>query len=73
MEVVGEFGLDVRQVVFVDGAALGAEAEAVVFDFEEGDGVGLFRQGFVEEEDRGFDAGIVASRIVIVFFAELSS
>src|ERR1035441_10578348 len=35
LEVGGEFGLDLREVVFVGGAALGTEAEAIVLDFEE--------------------------------------
>ena len=50
-QVLVDFGLDLRQVVLLDGAALGAEAEAVVLDFEEGDGVALPGQGLVEDED----------------------
>ena len=57
-EVGGEFGLDLRQVVLVDLAALGAEAEAVVLDLEEGDGVALPGQRLVEDEDRGLHAGV---------------
>ena len=66
MDVVGaerrggrrRFGMDLREVVLLDGAALGAEAEAVVLDFEEGDGVALPGEGFVEDEDRGLHAGV---------------
>jgi len=58
VEVSGDVGLHLRQIVFVDGAALGAEAEAVVLDFEEGDGVAARGEVFVEEEDGGFDAGV---------------
>ena len=53
MEVGGEFGLDLREVVLLDGAALGTEAEAVVLHFEEADGVALPGEGFVEDEDAG--------------------
>ena len=47
-----------RQVVLVNLAALRAQAEAVVLDLEEGDGVRLLRQRLVEDQDRGLDAGI---------------
>ena len=50
--------LDLRQVVLVNLAPLGAEAEAVVLDLEEGDGVRLLGQRLVEDQDRGLDAGI---------------
>jgi len=46
------------QVVLFDGAALGAEAVAVVLDFEEGDGVALAGERLVEDEDGGFHPGI---------------
>ena len=46
------------EVVLLDGAALGSEAEAVVHDFEEGDGVALPGEGFVEEEDAGLHPGV---------------
>ena len=52
VEVGGEFGLDLREVVLLDGAALGAEAEAVVLHFEEADGVALLGERFVEDEDQ---------------------
>ena len=58
MEVGGEFGLDLWKVVFLDGAALGAEAEAVVLHFEKGDGVALPGEGFVENEDAGLHPGV---------------
>ncbi len=58
LEVGVEFGLDLREVVLVEGAALGTEAEAVVLHFEEGDGVALPGEGFVEDEDGGFYAGV---------------
>ena len=51
-----------REVVFLHGAALGAEAEAVVLHFEEGDGVALPREGFVEDEDAGLHAGVGIER-----------
>lgn len=58
VEVGGKFSLDLRKVVFLDGAALGAEAEAVSLHLEEGDGVALFRQGFVEDENAGLHARV---------------
>ena len=58
VEVGGEFGLDLREVVLLDGAALGAEAEAVVLHFEEGDGVALPGERLVEDEDGGLHAGV---------------
>ena len=51
VEVGGEFGLDLREVVLLDGAALSAEAEAIVLHLEEADGVALPGEGFVEDED----------------------
>src|ERR1700726_3028622 len=51
LEVGGEFGLGLRKVVLVDRPALGAGAEAVVLDFEEGDGGRLFRECSVEDEN----------------------
>ena len=58
MEVRAEFGLNLRQVVLLDSAALGAEAEAVVLDLEEGDGVALAGEAFVEEEYGGLYSGV---------------
>ena len=58
VEVGGEFGLDLREVVLLDGAALGAEAEAVVLHFEEADGVALPGERFVEDEDAGLHPGV---------------
>ena len=46
------------QVVPVDGAALGAEAEAVVLYLEKGDAVAGPGQRLVQDEDGGLDAGI---------------
>ena len=58
MEVGVEFDFDLREIVFLDGAALGAEAEAVVFDFKK-EMVSLCRaRGLVEDEDGGFYAGV---------------
>ena len=58
MKVGVEFGFDLREVVLVDGAALGTKTEAVILDFEEGDGVALPGKGFVENEDGGFYPGV---------------
>ena len=58
LEVGGEFGLHLREVVFLDGTALGAEAEAVVLHFEEGDAVALAGERFVEDEDAGLHPGV---------------
>jgi hypothetical protein len=58
LEVGAELGFDLREVVFPDRAALGTKAEAVVFDFEEGDAVALLSEGFVEDKDGGLYAGV---------------
>ena len=58
MQIGSEFDLHLRQVVFTDGAALRAEAEAVVLYLEEGDGLRLPGEGFVEDENGSFYTGI---------------
>lgn len=47
-----------REVIFVEGAALGAKAETVILHFEEGDGVTLPGDRFVENEDAGLHPGV---------------
>ena len=41
-----------------DRSPLRPQVEAVVLHLEEGDAVGPFRQGLVEDEDGGLDAGV---------------
>ena len=57
-QVLGNRGTSLWQVVLVNLAALGAEAEAVVLDFEEPDGLRLPGERLVEDEDRGLHPGI---------------
>ena len=57
-EVGVKFDFDLWEVILVEGATLGTEAEAIVFHFEEGDGVALPGERFVEDEDGGLDAGV---------------
>lgn len=47
-----------RQVVLLNLPALRAESKTVVLNLEEGDSAGLLRQRFIENQDRGLDAGI---------------
>ncbi len=57
-QVGGDFLAGLGQVVLLNRSTLGAEVEAVVFHFEEGDVVGLAGQGAVEEEDGSLHSGI---------------
>ena len=58
MEVGGEFGLDLRQIIFFDGTTLGTEAESIILHLEETNCVALPGEGFVEDENAGFHPGV---------------
>ena len=58
LEVGVEFGFDLWEVASLNGAALGTQAEAVVFGFKEGNGVALPGEGFVEDEDACLHPGV---------------
>ncbi len=58
LEVGGQFSLHLREIVLLDGAALGTKAEAIVLHFEEGNGVALSGDRFVEDEDTCLHPGV---------------
>ncbi len=58
VQEAAQFGLHFGEVVGVDLAPLRAEAEAVVFDLEERDGVAPAVEPSVENQDARLDAGV---------------